>query len=79
MSETKERLIKLMSEQLDLEESKITEDANLRHDLNADSLDMSELAMSVEDEFNIQVEDSDMENLETVRDIIELLEDKVKE
>lgn len=59
--------------------NKITEDHSLADDLGADSLDMVELVMAVEDEFEVEISDAEWEQCETVKDICECVEKAIKE
>ena len=65
-----ERVDKVVSKVLDIEQNLRPED-NLIHDLGADSLDMAELVLSLEDEFEIFVDDMEIENVHTVSEIVE--------
>ncbi len=69
-----EKVQKILSEQLDVPAESITVDTNLVDDLGADSLDVVELIMSVEDEFGISISDEDAANLPTVGKIVEYIE-----
>ena len=62
-----ERVNKVVSKVLDIEQNLRPED-NLIHDLGADSLDMAELVLSLEDEFDIFVDDMEIENIHTISD-----------
>ena len=73
---TLEKIKKLLSEQLSISEDKITEDSRVVEDLGADSLDVVELLMTLEDEFGITVEDEDAIKLKTIGDIISLIDKK---
>ena len=64
-----ERLKAILSEQFDVEESKITPETKLIEDLEADSLDLVDLISSIEDEFDIEAEDEVMASIVTVGDI----------
>ena len=64
-----ERLKAILSEQFDVEESKITSETKLIEDLEADSLDLVDLISSIEDEFDIEAEDEVMGSIVTVGDI----------
>lgn len=64
-----ERLKAILSEQFDVEESKITPETKLIEDLEADSLDLVDLISSIEDEFDIEAEDEVMGSIVTVGDI----------
>ncbi len=67
-------LKKLLEEQLDVDPATISESTNIIDDLGADSLDMVELMMSVEEEFNITINDSDAQNFKTIGDVIAYIE-----
>ncbi len=70
-----ERIVKeIVMDKLGIEESKITSDARFIQDLGADSLDTVELVMQFEDEFNIEISDSDAESLNTMGKVLEYLE-----
>ena len=62
-----ERLKKIIAEQLSVSEDEVTPEANFIDDLNADSLDLVELIMSLEEEFNVKISDEDAERIRTVR------------
>lgn len=64
-----EKLRGLMAEQLGVEPGEIKPDSNLLEDLGADSLDVVEMVMAIEDAFDIEIEDSDAEAMRTVADI----------
>jgi acyl carrier protein len=67
------RLRKIIAEQLSVNEDEVTTDASFIDDLNADSLDLVELIMSLEEEFNVKIPDDDAEKIRTVRDAQEYL------
>ncbi|MBW4828652.1 MAG: acyl carrier protein [Clostridiaceae bacterium] len=71
-----DRLKVIISEQLDVEEDDVTMDTSFQDDLNADSLDLVELIMSIEDEFELEVEDEEVENIQTVRDAVEYIQEQ---
>jgi acyl carrier protein len=75
---TLNRLKKVVAEQLDVSEEEITEDASFVEDLGADSLDMVELVMAFEEAFDIEIPDEDAEKIQTVKDAVEYLTDKMK-
>ena len=64
----------IICKELKLDPSKVLEDSNLKDDLGADSLDAVEIIMDIEDEFNIQIDDSEAENIKTVGDIVKYIE-----
>jgi len=70
-----ERLRKLIAEQLSVDEEEVVPEASFIEDLNADSLDLVELIMTLEEEFNIKISDEDAENIRTVQDAIEYLQE----
>lgn len=72
--EVEERLKKIIAEQLGVDESKIVPDAHFAKDLNADSLDLVELIMSIEEEFGIEISDDEAEKIETVNDALKYLD-----
>ena len=72
---TFDKIKELIVDQLDVEEDKVTMDANIQDDLGADSLDIVDLVMSVEDAFEVKIEDEDVENIKTVGDIVKFIED----
>ena len=72
-----EKVRSIIVEQLDVEEDKVTMDAVIQDDLGADSLDIVDLVMSFEEEFDIEIPDDQVENVKTVGDIVKYIEDKV--
>ena len=77
MSETADRVKKIVVEHLGVEPEKVTPEASFIDDLGADSLDIVELVMEFEKEFNIDIPDEDAEKLRTVGDAIGYLNQKV--
>ena len=74
MSETAERVKKIVIEHLGVEAEKVTEDASFIDDLGADSLDIVELVMAFEEEFGVEIPDDAAEKIATVRDAISYIE-----
>lgn len=74
MSDTAERVKKIVVEHLGVEEDKVADGANFIDDLGADSLDTVELVMAFEEEFNVEIPDDAAEKIRTVKDAIEFLE-----
>ena len=74
-----EQVKKILCDQLDLEEEQVTEDSEVIDDLGADSLDIVDLVMTLEEEFDTEIPDEDIENLKTVGDIVKYIEDRVAE
>ena len=66
-----EKVKKILAEQFDVEEEKITPYTSIINDLGADSLD---LLMSIEDEFEVEVPDDEIENIKTVEDLVKYIE-----
>jgi acyl carrier protein len=64
--EVYERVKSVLSDQLGVEESEITEEASFQEDLDADSLDLVELIMELEDQFAIKISDEDAQKIQTV-------------
>ena len=65
----------LVVDQLDADEDKVTLDANIQDDLGADSLDVVDLVMALEDEFAVEIPDEAVENIKTVGDVVKYIED----
>lgn len=70
-----EKLKGLIVSQLGVEEESVKEDATFVEDLAADSLDIVELVMSIEEEFEISIPDEDAENIVTVSDVIKYIKE----
>ncbi len=70
-----EKIKKLIAEQLDVEEDAIKEASSITDDLGADSLDVVDLVMSIEDEFDVEIPEDQVENIKTVGDIVKYIED----
>ncbi len=71
MSSVEERVKKIVVEQLGVNENEVTSGSSFVDDLGADSLDLVELIMSMEEEFDIEISDEDAEKLLTVNDALE--------
>ena len=74
MSETADRVKKIVVEHLGVELDKVTEDASFIDDLGADSLDIVELVMAFEEEFSVEIPDDAAEKISTVKDAIDYIE-----
>jgi acyl carrier protein len=72
------RVSSIVGEQLGVEESDLVPEASLLDDLGADSLDVVELVMALEEEFGIEVPDDDVENIRTIQDIVQYVEGKAE-
>ena len=74
-----DKVKKIIVDQLDVEEDKVTEAASITDDLGADSLDVVDLVMSFEEEFDIEIPDDQVEKIKTVGDIVKIIEEKVED
>ena len=72
---TYERLKKIIVEQLGVDEEEVTPTASFVEDLNADSLDLVELIMSLEEEFGMEISDEDAERIQKVQDAVDFIEE----
>lgn len=70
-----ERIRAMLAEQLDIEEDKITMESDILEDFEADSLDIVDMVMTLEDEFGIEIPDEEIENLHTVGDVVRYVEE----
>ena len=69
----------IIVDQLDVDDDKVTLNANIQDDLGADSLDIVDLVMSFEDEFDLEIPDDQVENIKTVGDVVKYIEEKTEE
>jgi acyl carrier protein len=76
MADTLERITKIIVERLDVEEAEVTLEASIKEDLGADSLDVVDLIMELEDEFGLTIEEEDAEKINTVGDIVNYISAK---
>lgn len=72
-----EKIRKILAEQFDVEEDTITNDTNIQEDLGADSLDVVDLIMTLEDEFEFEVPDHEVENIKTVGALVSFVENNI--
>ncbi|MGP4059794.1 acyl carrier protein [Halobacillus litoralis] len=70
MAETFDRVKQIIVDRLDVDESKVTMEASFKEDLEADSLDVVELVMELEDEFDMEISDEEAEKINTVGDAV---------
>jgi len=75
LSATFDKLQAIVAEQLGVDLEKVTPDAEFVQDLNADSLDLVELIMSLEEEFGVEISDEDAEKIVKVSDAMEFIQD----
>ena len=73
---TLDKVKKILVEQLDVEESIISPESSITDDLGADSLDIVDMVMSLEEEFDIEIPDEEIESMKTVGDIVKFIESK---
>lgn len=79
MDNVEEKVISIIAEQLARPKSEVTLASSLEEDLGADSLDKVEMSMSIEDAFeNLVIPDDEFENIETVRDLVDYIEEHSK-
>lgn len=71
-----ERMKEIIAEQLSVEADSITEDSKFKEDLNADSLDLFELVMALEDEYSVEIPAEDLEKLTSVGKVMNYLKEK---
>ena len=71
-----EKLKQLLSERFGYDESTITEDTDFKDDLGADSLDLFEMVMALEEEYSVEIPAEDLSDINTVGDIINYLREK---
>lgn len=71
-----EKMKEIIAEQLSVEADDITEESKFKEDLNADSLDLFELVMALEDEYSVEIPAEDLEKLTTVGDVMNYLKEK---
>jgi len=70
-----EKVQKIICEQFGVEASEVTMESSIADDFGADSLDLVDLAMTIEDAFDIEVPDEELENVKTVGDIVKFIEE----
>ena len=71
-----EKIREIIMEQLNVDQDDVTMDTHLMKDLEADSLDAVEIIMAIEDEFEIEIPDDDVEKFQNVSDIVRFVEEK---
>ncbi|MBE6888243.1 MAG: acyl carrier protein [Ruminococcaceae bacterium] len=72
-----EKLKKIICEQLEVEEDQVTMESNIMDDFDADSLDLVDIVMSVEDEFEVEVPEDAVEKMKTVGDVVKFIEENI--
>ena len=76
LSSIEERVKKIVCEQLNVAEEKVTNETSFVNDLGADSLDMVELVMHFEEDFEMQIPDEEAEKIQTVGDAVSYINEK---
>ncbi|MGB9699287.1 MAG: acyl carrier protein [Thermodesulfobacteriota bacterium] len=71
------RVIEIIVEQLGVSEEEVTPEASFVDDLGADSLDLVELIMAMEEEFGLEISDEDAEKIQTVQDVINYINERI--
>jgi len=71
-----EKMKEIIADQLGVSEDEVTLEASFKEDLDADSLDLFELVMSLEEEYDVEIPSDDLAELNTVGDVINYLKDK---
>lgn len=69
-----DKIKSILAEQLDADIDEMTMDTDIAKDLGADSLDVVELLMSIEDEFSVEIPDEEIENIKTIGELVEYIE-----
>ena len=69
-----EKMKEIIAEQLSVDADSITEASSFKDDLGADSLDLFEMVMALEEEFDMEIPSEDLEQLETVQDVVNYIE-----
>ena len=68
-----EKITAILAEQLDADAESMTADTKITDDLGADSLDLVDLLMSIEDEFGVEIPDEEVENITTIGDVVDYI------
>lgn len=72
----KERVLEIIADQFNVNVDDLTENTDFVEDLNADSIELVELVMSLEDEFDVEVEDEALEKIKTIGDVLDYIEEQ---
>ena len=71
-----EKIRDLIVEEVGVDEEQVTMDASFKNDLNIDSLDLFEMVMTLEEEFDVEIPSDDLENIDTAGDLINYIEEQ---
>ena len=74
-----EALAEILAEQLSVDKESITPDTSIMDDLGADSLDLVEIIMAIEQDYDVEISDEDMENIHTVGDAYNYIKEKLQQ
>ena len=77
MANVEERLREIVIDQLGVNEEEVTNEASFQEDLGADSLDVVELVMQIEEEWGLEIPDEDAERIQTFQDALNYIEERV--
>lgn len=72
-----DKIKQMLAEQLDVDEESLTVDTYIAEDLGADSLDVVELLTSIEEEFDVEIPDEEIEELKTIGDVVEYIQNNM--
>ena len=72
-----DKIKQILAEQLDADADEMTMDTNIANDLKADRLDVVELLMSIEDEFDVEIPDEEIENIKTIGNLVDYIQDRI--
>lgn len=72
-----EKIKKILADQLDVDENEMDLDTNIADDLGADSLDVVELLMAIEDEFDVEIPDDEIENIKTIGNVVDYIQNNM--
>ncbi|MCI6640428.1 MAG: acyl carrier protein [Pygmaiobacter massiliensis] len=72
-----EKVREIICDQMEIDEGKVTMDTDIVNDLDADSLDIVDLVMSLEDEYGLEMPDEEVEKIKTVGDVVRYIEERI--